>query len=254
MPLAIGIVTDIHSGPDLAWVGGTAAPALLAAALEHLEALGATILVDLGDRLNDVAPGDDEARLRTVADLFRATSLPTEHLRGNHDLLPVELQSGVLGGTLANRSIDVEGWHLSFLDTFDGSIAGALAPATLAWLEADLAATSLPTILFSHQPLDGAPLVGNPLFEVDFAAHAHPDAHEEARRIIERAGIVRLALNGHAHWNNLSRVRGVPYLSVQSLVARGSDGQAAGSHALLELDDERIHVRVYGGEPFEVQL
>ena len=251
MPLRLGIVSDIHFGLDSASVRGSAAPAALRRCLDGLRAWAPDVLVDLGDRLTDEAPDVDLQRLRTLAAAFGASEMRREHLRGNHDALTPAVHEELLGGPVTDRSCDVEGWHLVFLDAYDGSIGGALTEATLAWLAADLAATSLPTVVFSHQPLDGQPLIGNRSFEVEFAAHAHPTGHERARQIMAASGRVRLAVNGHTHWNHLVEVAGVPHLTVQSLVARTANGRESGSYAVVELDERTHRVRVFGREPFE---
>jgi 3',5'-cyclic-AMP phosphodiesterase len=253
MPLRIGIVTDIHDGQDSATLLGSAAPEALRRCLDDLRAWEPDVLVDLGDRLSDEAPDVDLHRLRNLATTFGASGMRREHLRGNHDVLPLAVHEELLGGPVTNRSCDVEGWHLVFLDAYDGSIGGALTHETLAWFEADLAATTLPAVVFSHQPLDGQPLIGNRSFEVEYAAHAHPHGHERARRIMAASGRVRLAVNGHAHWNHHVMVEGVPHLTVQSLVARTATGDATGSYALVELDDRSHRIRVFGRDPFEHQ-
>lgn len=251
MPIRLGIVTDIHYGPDSTMVLGSAAPDALRACLDDLRAWAPDLLVDLGDRLTDEAPEVDRGRLRTLVALFDASGMRREHLRGNHDVLSPAVHEELLGGPVTDRSCDVGGWHLVFLDCYDGSIGGSLSDETLAWLEADLAATSLPTVVFSHPPLDGQPLIGNPVFEVDFADHAHPSGHERARQIMAASGRVRLAVNGHAHWNHVVEVAGVAHLTVQSLVARTADGSETGSYAILDLDERSHRVRVFGLEPFE---
>jgi 3',5'-cyclic-AMP phosphodiesterase len=253
MPLRLGIVTDIHYGQDTSMVLGSAANAALGRCLDALRASKPDLLVDLGDRLTDETPDVDLQRLRTIAASFGAYGMVREHLRGNHDVVPQAEQEELLGRPVTSRSRDVGGWHLVFLDTYDGSIGGVLTDATLAWFEADLAATSLPTVVFSHQPLDGQPLIGNPVFEVEYAAHAHPVGHERACRIMASSGRVRMAVNGHTHWNHHVVVGGVTHVTVQSLVARTTTGQATGSYALVELDESSHRVRVFGGEPFERQ-
>jgi 3',5'-cyclic-AMP phosphodiesterase len=253
MPLRLGIVTDIHYGPDTEMVLGSAAPDALRAASTACGRGRPDLLVDLGDRLTDETPDVDLQRLRTLAGLFGASGFRREHLRGNHDALSPAVHEELLGGPVTSRSCDVGGWHLVFLDTYDGSVGGVLTDDALDWFEADLAATSLPTVVFSHQPLDGQPLIGNPVFEVEYAAHAHPAGHERARRIMAASGRVRMAVNGHTHWNHHVTVAGVPHVTVQSLVARTAAGHETGSYAVVELDDRSHRVRVFGGEPFERQ-
>lgn len=247
--LTIALITDIHHGPDSPTVQGTAALGLLERSLAHLAGASPDLLIDLGDRLTDVGSDIDRRRLTEVAKLFASFPCPRQHLRGNHDLLPLETQQRLLGGSLGSRSLDLANRHLVFLDSFDGTIGGALSASALRWLASDLASTSLPTVVFSHQPLDGLPLVGNPIFEVDYAAEAHPDGHTEARRIMEAAGTVALAVNGHTHWNHAVEVGGIPYLSVQSLVARDSAGAPAGAYALLRIGEHACEAEIFGREP-----
>lgn len=254
MILNLAVITDIHHGPDSPTVAGSDALTLLEQGLDALAARSPSLLVDLGDRLTDVDPRSDRRRLEEVAARFRSFPALRQHLRGNHDLTEREVQEALLGGSLRSRSADVAGWHLVFLDSFDGTIGGRLSRTDLDWLEEDLASSSLPTVVFSHQPLDGQPLVGNPIFEVDYAAHAHPAGHAEARAVMEAAGTVRLAVNGHAHWNHAVEVNGVHYLSVQSLVARVRAGEAAGAYATLTLTDAGGELRVMGMDPFAATL
>lgn len=253
MPLRIGIVTDVHFGPDSAWVHGTVAPSALAQSLEQLKTRDIQGLVDLGDRLTDESPEIDMRRLQMLAGIFAEAGVRTEHLRGNHDLLSPGVHQRLLGGSVESRSVEVSGWHLVFLDSFDGSIEGALTAATLEWLAADLSRADLPAVVFSHQPLDGQPLAGNPIFEADLAAHAHPKGHEAAREILRTTGDVRMAVNGHTHWNHVVWLDGLPYVTVQSLVARTSSGEPAGACAILELGERSLHLHAFGREPFEVR-
>ena len=254
MALELAIVTDIHYGPDSETVKGSDALRLLENNLQFLAAKSPNLLVDLGDRLTDVESEIDRTRLEKVAGLFKGFAFPHQHLQGNHDTLPRELQETLLGGLLQNRSIDIAGWHLTFLNTFDGTIGGSLSQHDLLWLKEDLASTSLPTIIFSHQPLDGQPLKGNPIFEVDYAADAHPDGHEQARQIMETSGKIKLAVSGHTHWNHTTQVKGIHYLTVQSLVARGRSGEPVGACATLFLTEHDLKVAVFGQEPLELKL
>lgn len=227
---------------------------LLERALESLSAHGVDLLVDLGDRLTDETPELDMRRLRALGAIFDSNGLRREHLRGNHDRLSRSHHESLLGSSTSNRNVVVAGWNLVFLDTYDGSIEGHLSSSTLDWLSATLGSTPHPSIVFSHQPLDGRPLIGNEVFEVTFAAHAHPKGHREARTIICRSGTVRLVLSGHAHWNNVVYVDGVPYVTVQSLVALTSSGDPTGAYTVVDLEATAQGIRVFGRQPFQVHL
>lgn len=249
--LTLALSSDIHHGPDNAFVKGSAALERLSKALAELSLLRPDLLVDMGDRITDETADLDQQRLSEMSEVFATLSCPKEYLRGNHDLVALESQEKMLAGSLKSRSLDLKGWHLIFLDTFDHTIAGALSHETLDWLERDLAATALPVIVFSHQPLDGEKLIGNSIFEHDFAEHANPKGYLQARELIESSGKVKLALNGHCHWNHLVQRNGVSYLTLQSMVAQTPSGPS-GTYALLSLSDTEMRLEVFGLEPFSL--
>ena len=254
--LGLALVTDIHYGPDNVAVKGSVAPMLLEEALGALAQKSPDLLVDLGDRLSDVNPETDKKHLQELAALFSTRDYPREHLLGNHDLLSKDVQEALLAGSLSNRSRDVAGWHLVFLDTFNHTIEGALTKQTLEWLHQDLSASTLPAIVFSHQPLDGKPLLGNRFFETDFAEHAHPANHAKARQIMEQSGNVKLAINGHTHWNHHLIEGGIHYLSLQSLVAYkdAAATQPAAAYGFLSLRGTQLEFEIFGHDLFKVSL
>jgi hypothetical protein len=251
--LKLALISDIHHGPDNAFVKGSAALGLLETAISHLAARQPDLTIDLGDHITDEAPELDEQRLAEVIKLYSAFSCPREYLRGNHDLVTLALQEEMLSGSLKSRSLDLNNWHLIFLDTFNQTIEGCLSEETLRWLERDLAATSLPVIVFSHQPLDGERLIGSPIFEVDFADHAHPKGFERARELIEASGKVKLAFNGHCHWNHLVQRKGVSYITLQSLVAQTPSGPA-GTYAFISLTETEMRLEVFGLEAYSLHF
>ena len=252
MSVTVGLVTDIHHGLDSEYVRGSAALPLFEGALEPLLAHQPELLVDLGDRTN----GELEqagAELREVADRFCRLAVPRVHLRGNQDVTVIDEQKAMLGVPQGNQRFELSGWHLIFLDTFNSSIEGALSPETLAWLERVLSESILPTVVFSHQPLDGEPLLGNPFFYGDTSYQAHPKGHAEARRLMERSRKVKLALSGHAHWNHQVEVNGIHYLTLDALVPLLGD-EAVGVYGVLTLDEASMRLEVFGRSPWLVEL
>ena len=86
----------------------------------------------------------------------------------------------------------------------------------LAWLEADLAAAASPTVICTHQRLDGD----------DATTIRNAPA---VREVIQRAGNVLAVLQGHHHQNTLSIIEGVPYLVMRAVVeGPGMDNRAFG--------------------------
>ena len=83
-------------------------------------------------------------------------------------------------------------------------------------MTADLAATSLPSIVFMHVPLDGSDMTGNYYFEANPDLSRYTDT-SRIREVLRDAGNVVLCVAGHVRWNKLNTVDGIPYLSLQSL-------------------------------------
>ena len=252
MSVTIGLITDIHHGLDSEYVQGSAALPLLEGALESLLAHQSELFVDLGDRINHSEPDQAELATAEVAVVFDRASLPKIHLQGNDDVMPRPGQEKLLGVSLGNQSLELGGWRLIFLDTFDGSVEGALSPATLTWLERVLSKNTLPTVIFSHQPLGGEPLPGNPFFDGDTSYQAHPKGHAEARRLMERYN-VKLAVSGHTHWNHRVEVNGIYYLTLDALVPLLGD-EAVGVYGLLTFEQNAVRLEVFGRSPWLVEL
>src|SRR5262249_18755132 len=125
--------------------------------------------------------------------------------------------------SLVSSSIDLNGYHLVFWNADDklDSVKGfSLAEGDLDWLCDDLAGTDLPSIIFTHVPLDNGSMKGNFYFEKAYPNHGnYPEAQGEAiRDVIERSGKVILCLNGHAHWNAYHSIDGTHYITIPSLV------------------------------------
>jgi len=102
----------------------------------------------------------------------------------------------------------------------------------LRWLEADLAATRSPTIICTHQRLDG---------EGSTTIRNAP----EVRAVIERSGRVMAVLQGHHHENTLSIIESVPYLVMRAVVeGPGVENRAAGVVDVYQ--DLSLAVRGFG--------
>jgi 3',5'-cyclic-AMP phosphodiesterase len=251
--LTIGIITDIHAGFDNEYIRGSLALELVDEALDALVLENPSILIELGDRTNDDSL---EIRRGNVAELgkrFSALSIPRHHLLGNHDFLPRDEQEQLLNTQLKNHSVVIEGWQLIFLYTFNGTVEGNLTNDNLDWLEQTLASNELPTIVFTHQPLDGVPTKGNILFDA-IPHYLTPAGHEKARAIIEASGKVKLAINGHTHWNHLEHVNGISYLSLTAVTPLVQNKEATTAYSVLMLDDNAITVKVFGREPAEFHI
>ena len=254
MSLNVALMADLHHGSDGAYVRGSAALPLFEQALRELEPLHPALLIDLGDRINETKPERAQVATAEVADRYRRVLVPKAFVQGNDDLTARREQEALFGVLLGNRVLELPGWRLVFLDTFDGSVEGALSADTLGWLEHTLTESPLPAVVFSHQPLDGQPLPGNMFFGGVDAHQAHPPGHEAARRIMERSGRVKLAVSGHAHWNHQVTVGGIPYLTLDALVPLAESQENVGNYGLLTLTDDFAQLEVFGRSPWNVRL
>src|SRR5262249_48464459 len=160
MTLRIGLVTDIHYGPDVDVRRGSAAVALLARFTARMrEQFHPDLVVDLGDRINDVDVGTDRLGLRKVREMLEAAGTPIVYAWGNHDLIsgPAADAGAVLGKKADYESLDAGGYHVVVLNSQDPTvegIGGTLSSAQLDWLEQDLGRNSLPAVVLCHHPLD----------------------------------------------------------------------------------------------------
>jgi 3',5'-cyclic-AMP phosphodiesterase len=124
-----------------------------------------------------------------------------------------------------------------------------VAPDDLGWLEADLAATDLPTLIFSHLPLDNGSMIGNFYFEKAVPTGAHYVEGAAARDVIERSGKVIACLAGHTHWNACNTIDGIHYITIHSLTESfTTHPYPTGAFGILAID-ESLTVEVFGRDP-----
>lgn len=232
-------LTDIHVFTE------RRAPEGFRAALDHVHApeRGVDFIVTGGDLVFDSSEvGLGEARDRWA--LFESIMtercrLPVHHCLGNHDVWgwcmakcgsngsEAEYGTGLVRSVLKLdgefRSFDHAGWHVVLLNSISpdpktgcGYLA-RLGKEQRAWLEQDLAATSLPTVVVSHAPImsvtpamsgkdlanaDGNYQVSGGLLHLD-----GPSLHQ----VFRRSGKVKLALSGHLHQIDRVEAHGITY-------------------------------------------
>ncbi len=258
--LRIGLIADIHLGPDRETRLGTVAPQLLEAFLEDMRRFDPAFIVDLGDRIMEVDAPTDRDHTTLVREVLGWARIPVHHLLGNHDVahLPKAELLGLLDLTFPYRSVVADGYRCLFLDSTDpvvGEYGGHISDAQLAWLEADLAANRRPTIVFCHHALDDQPIERNPLFR-EHPGWAMVENRLAVRRILAQSGRVAVVVTGHAHWNHTSIVDGIPYFTIQGLVETWTTGgTAAGAYGKLSVGPgARAHLTVEGRDPLKVDL
>jgi len=251
--LRIALIADIHHGVDQGTKLGSAALTLLQPFVDWVNAIGPDLVVELGDRINDLDKDADRQWTRDIASAFTAVQRPCVHILENHDnnQLSRAESEDVMQTTFASHSRDVQSYHLVFWNSAVQPVEGGfhLAPEDLRWLAADLAATDLPTIIFSHLPLDNGSMIGNFYFEGAVPKGAHYVEGAAARDVIERSGNVIACLAGHTHWNARNTIDGVHYITIHSLTESfTTHPYPTGAFGILAID-ESLTVEVFGRDP-----
>ncbi len=261
MQLTLAIITDIHNGPDRGTKLGTMALPLLARFRDFVADLRPACTVEMGDRISEVDEQTDRKLVADVASALAKFPSPIHHILGNHDVakLSVEDNEDLMQRSFASSSMDINGFHLVFWnanDKLDYVTGFSLAPTDLEWLRADLAATELPSIIFTHVPLDNGSMKGNFYFDKAYPhAGAYPEAQGEAiRDVIERSGKVILCLNGHAHWNAYHGIDGTHYVTIPSLTESFTTFPYANEAFASLRVDEAIEIEVFGRTPLLYRL
>ena len=211
-------------------------------------------IVDLGDRINSVAAGQDGVRHRYVRRRLEDAGVPVYHVLGNTDVARLAKHDALaaIKKGWAAETVDLGPARLILLDTVDppvDGVGGAMGAAQIEWLRAALAERTTACLVFGHHPLDEPALGGHRYF----AARPHlavVQNRADVRGILEGASTVAAAFAGHLHWTRTAQINGIPYVTIGSLVdAAYTDGEPAGAYALVTLGSEAVEVNVWGRAP-----
>ncbi len=257
--MRFALVTDVHFGPAAYFEGRLRklshdAGRLLGDFVERMNGLvHPDLVVNLGDAIEDDSPAADRDRYAEFLSALSRLEAPLMHVAGNHD--SIHLDDDALRALWQHAgplyySRDVGGVHFSVLRTEETKNVAVHLPAEqLDWLAADLAKITLPAIVLMHHPASDQSLEGNRWFEK--APHICRVAERrKLRAVIEHSGKVLAVFNGHAHWNHVDVIAGIPYITLQSLVENLDDdapGRAAAAFAVCDVDERKLCVYI-GGE------
>ena len=257
-PLRLALVTDIHHGAPKMTKKGDAALPLLREFVTHANATAPHAVIDLGDRISDV-DRDTDRRLETeVGSVFAELEVPHLHLLGNHDMeyLDAPSNADALSADISSRVIAMQGIRLIVWQanvSIDRVSGLTVSDADLDWLRGALTSDDSPAVVLTHVPLDNASMVGNYYFQnnPEFAGYSNGAA---IRRTIQDTGNVLACLAGHTHWNRLSTIDGIAFITVQSLTESfTTNGEASAAWAEIEIGDS-IRWRTIGNDPIEMVL
>ncbi len=251
----IAIITDIHANAQHGTKHGDQAFALLEPILATIQELQPDLLVDLGDRINDLNAATDAMIQQALQAIFSNIAIPRVHLLGNHDVVHLSAaeNAALLETSTESRVLEVGEWNLVFWYC-NPSLANdgwSFLPSDLAWLESALK-TERPSVIFSHAPFSGASMLGNYYFEPmpKYGGYA-PSA--ELRSILEQSQ-VQACIAGHCHWNSQTYLDGIAHITIQSLTEGfTTNNQPAGTWAMLELGTS-IRLEVFGLDTWKLEL
>ncbi len=264
--LTIGFVTDLHFGPAAYHDGKLRKLTHHAAELTRgvvrtmNEDVRPDLFVNLGDDIEDESREADLARYSECQEILKTAHAELVNVPGNHDTIHLAREdlNRIWGreGPMY-RSFDRGGFHLVVLHTLEKKDVCVKIPrAQLEWLEVDLAETKLPTIVLMHHSASEQDLEDSFWFR-GLAHLALVEERAELRAILEKSGKVRVVFNGHVHRNHLDVIRGIPYVTIQSLIENldeDAPGRPAAAYAVARIDDARLVVRVRGNDPARYQI
>ncbi|MGR3434620.1 MAG: metallophosphoesterase [Shimia sp.] len=247
-------LTDIHLTPPPGTIAGRDPIANLDRALDHAldNHPDAEAIFITGD-LSDWGDAEDYARLRArLSDV----PLPVHLCIGNHDDRATFLDHfpHLRADGFVQYRIDLPGHVALILDTWEqGTHAGSFCEARAAWLDARLAETDAPVLLFLHH--NPAPIGIGPMDEIMLL-----DA-ERLRAVLDRhPGRVRHIFHGHCHLPLSGSFHGVPFSAPRGTnhagwadfgnrgFLAGSDLPEAYAVALIEDSSVLVHMIEYGYE------
>jgi hypothetical protein len=259
----ICIVTDIHHGADTTTKKGTAATALMQDFAAFCAAEGPDLVLDLGDRISDVDHDRDLVLEREAKAMFAPITQPVHHICGNHDrdFISVAENEEILGQSLGNETIDLDGWTLVLFRAdakihrpADGPRGFAMPEADLVWLAGVVATATQPLAIFTHVPLSGHDQTGNYYFQNNPDYSRYPDT-ARIRAVLESARVPVFTFAGHVHWNTLTTIHGIPYATLQSLTETfTTHPEPAGAMTVLELGSDDVSWTVHGRDAFHASL
>jgi len=211
-------------------------------------------LVDLGDRINSVAAGQDGVRERYVRRRLEEVGVLVYHLLGNTDVERLAKHDALaaVNRAWAAEAVDLGPARLILLDTVDPAIdgtGGAVSAAQLHWLRAALAERPRTSLVFGHHPLDEPALEGHRYFagRPDLAVVRN---RVEVRGALEAAAGVAAVFAGHLHWTRAAEIRGIPYVTLGSLVDTAyTGGEPAAAYGMVTVAGCDVEVSVWGRAP-----
>jgi 3',5'-cyclic AMP phosphodiesterase CpdA len=263
--LTLALITDLHFGPEARWHGKLRKLTHHAARLTDAfvrqmnDEVRPDMVVNLGDDIEDESYEADLARYTQCQNILRGCKAPLVNVAGNHDTINLTRDDlNRVWGRSGHLyySFDRGGWHFVVLHTIEVKDRDIRIPQPqLDWLAEDLRGAGPSIVLMHHSASDQDLDDSRWFFGRENVALVKERA--ELRRILEASGKVKAVFNGHLHRNHLDVIKGIPYVTITSLIENLDDdapGRPASAHAVVRLSRDRIVVRVRGNDPARYQV
>jgi len=264
--MRFALITDVHFGPRAYHEGKLRKLTDRAGELTQrfVERMNAherpELVINLGDVIEDATRERDLEEYGKFVGHLKGLDARVQHVAGNHD--QINLSADDLRSLWGHSgelfyAFDFGGVHFVVLRTDEVKDKAVHLPAAqLEFIEQDLGSTRLPSIVLMHHPASEQRVQGNRWFEQ--APHLCRVVERGAlRKVLEASGKVVAVFNGHVHWNHLDVIRGIPYVTLQSLTENLDDdapGRPASAYAVCNIDERRLQVDVGGEEPARYQF
>jgi len=210
-------------------------------------------LIELGDFKDQDEPAVEErtiSHLLAIEKVFKQFRGPKYHVLGNHDVDSISKEQFLKNITNTNiedesgyYSYDSQGIHFVVLDAnyrADGTAYSYgnftwadthIPKIQVEWLRQDLAAASLPVIIFVHQLLDGK-------------GDHYVNNADDIRNILQASRKVLAVFQGHKHEGDYNNIKGIHYYTLKAMV--DGSGPKNNSYATVEvLNNNNIIVTGY---------
>lgn len=234
------------------------------ASIEEFNAQELDFIVHLGD-MKDQGPDQDPKEtlkfLKDIERVFQKFIGPKYHCVGNHDVDSITKQqfleftnSTAVKTEKGYYSYDLKGYHFVVLDAnFDEHgndhfyLEGAdwqnthIPDDQLAWLRADLMATTKPTLVFCHHPLY--------FFECNEHIY-HIQNYKIVQSLLEDSKKVQMVFQGHVHERNVKEINGIQYVTLLGMV--DYDGLDNNAFSIVSLKKDLCKMTGYARSQNEV--
>ena len=195
-------------------------------------------IVQLGDYVEAWNVND----FNNINAVYNTSAADRYHVMGNHTGYDARDEwLAATGYSSTYYSFDRQGYHFVVLDANYSPAGGKplgsekvyIPDFELDWLEQDLAATDLTTVVFAHHGF------GEVTYGIQNA--------EQVRTVLEDSGKVTAVLHGHSHHSHHTNIKGIDYYSIEAMT---DDPYPDNSYAraYINTDTDRVSIDGNGSQ------